>query len=83
MISFIEAGRKRQLDEWKMLANVGYSAGMVGSMAFSKSRPRFDEIYNFPKEEKTEDLDSQKAEMLAWAANVNRRFRSKVKKDGE
>ena len=84
MASFVEARRKKQLDDWRMLANVGYSTGIIASMAFSKGRPRFEDIYNFPKEEeKVNDIDRKKAEMIAWAANVNRRYRGSVKTDGK
>ena len=84
MVSYIEARRKKQLDDWKMMANVGYSTGIIGSMAFSKSRPRFKDIYNFPEdEERVNDVERKKAEMTAWAANVNRQFRGKVKDRGK
>ncbi len=76
LASFVEARRKRQLDDWRMMANVGYTAGIVGSMSFSKTRPRFEELFNFPKEEtKIDNVDKHKAEMMAWAFNVNRQNR--------
>lgn len=84
MVSFVEARRRKQLDDWRMMANVGYSSGIIGSMAFSKSRPRFKDIYNFPEEhERVNDVERRKAEMIAWAANVNRRFRRSVKDNGK
>lgn len=82
MVSFVEARRRKQLDDWKMMASVGYSSGIIGSMAFSKSRPRFKDIYNFPEDDKVDDVERKKAEMLAWAANVNRQFRRSVKGNG-
>lgn len=84
MVSFVEARRRKQLDDWKMMASVGYSSGIIGSMSFSKSRPRFKDIYNFPEyDDKVDDVERKKAEMIAWAANVNRQFRRRVKGEGE
>lgn len=84
MVSFVEARRKKQLDDWKMMANVGYSTGIIGSMSFSKSRPRFKDIYNFPEEDdKVNNVERKKAEMTAWAINVNRRSRGSVKDNGK
>jgi len=60
-----------------MLAYVGYSTGIIGSMALSKTRPRFDDIYNFPKENQKPDVERSKLEMIAWAENVNRIARKK------
>ena len=80
MASFIEARRRRQLDDWKFMAQVGYSAGIIGSLALSKTRPRFGDVFNFPKDEdKLASVEKKKAEMLAWAANVNRRSRRREK----
>lgn len=84
MVSFVEARRKKQLDDWKMMANVGYSTGIIGSMSFSKSRPRFKDIYNFPEDDdKVNDVERKKAEMTAWAINVNRQARGSVKGNGK
>ena len=85
MVSFVEARRRKQLDDWKMMASVGYSTGIIGSMAFSKSRPRFKDIYNFPEydDNRVNDVERRKAEMIAWAANLNRQFRRSVKDDGK
>lgn len=85
MVSFVEARRRRQLDDWKMMAIVGYSSGIIGSMSFSKTRPRFEDIYNFPEydDNRVDDVERKKAEMLAWAANVNRQFRRSVKGRGK
>lgn len=83
MVSFVESRRRRQLDDWKMLAYVGYSTGIIGSMALSKTRPRFDDIYNFPKENQKPDVERSKLEMIAWAENVNRIARKKEVKFNE
>lgn len=82
MASFIEARRRKQLDDWRMMANVGYSSGIIGSMSFSKTRPRFNDIYNFPKEEEVNSVEKNKAAMLAWAANLNRQAKRQVKSNG-
>ena len=68
------------------MAIVGYSSGIIGSMSFSKTRPRFEDIYNFPEYDdnnRVDDVERKKAEMLAWAANVNRQFRRSVKGRGK
>ena len=72
MASFVESRRRKQLDDWKMIAHVGYYTGIIGSMAFSKTRPRFNDIYNFPKENQKPDVERSKLEMIAWAENINR-----------
>lgn len=73
LVDFVEANRKRQLDDWKMLAQVGYSAGIVGSMSLSKTRPKFEDMFNFPQEEKKieEDTEVHKVRMIAWAQQMN------------
>lgn len=54
---------------------MGYSTGVIGSMALSKSRPRFEDIYTFPEESKVaeqkEDAEIYKLRMLVWAKNMN------------
>lgn len=65
-----------------MQANIGYSTGIIASMALSKTRPRFDEIFNFPKEDQVPDVDRKKAEMIAWAENINRENRRRERKNG-
>ncbi len=84
MARFIKANRKRQLDDYKMLAQVGYSGGCIGSMAFAKRRPGFNEVFKFPEEEKDEhfDVDASKAQMLALAETINRSSR-RSKKGGK
>lgn len=86
MASFVEARKRKQLDDWKMVANVGYSTGLIASMSLSKTRPRFNEIYNFPKDEKEKDkkleVERYKLQMRAWAENMNSQHR-KVNEDVE
>lgn len=74
MALFIKCQRRRQRDEWRMLAQVGYSGGIVGSMSLSKSRPKFEELFNFPvdEEHQKELIERSRKQMIAWAANVNR-----------
>lgn len=80
MADFIRASRKRQLDEWRILANVGYNAGLLGSMALSKRRPKFDDMFSFPKEsEPIADVEKSKAQMLVWASQMNREYRKAMK----
>lgn len=74
MAAFINMRKKRQLDDWQMLASVGYSTGLIASMSLSKTRPRFNDIYNFPKEKTSPtdtDVEFSKAQMLAWALKIN------------
>lgn len=80
MADFIRASRKHQLDEWRILANVGYNAGLLGSMALTKRRPKFDDMFSFPKEdEPTADVEKNKAQMLVWASQMNREYRKAMK----
>lgn len=79
MAEFIEANHKRQVDDWRMIANVGYSAGCIGSMALAKKRPRFDEVFNFPEEKSTNEVEVNKAQMIVWAENMNREYRKSQK----
>lgn len=80
MAQFISASRKRQIDEWKMLAQVGYSSGNIGSMAFAKRRPSFKEVFNFPEEDKeAPSADVYEAQMLAWTEQMNRADRKRRK----
>lgn len=81
MASFVESRRRKQLDDWKMIAQVGYSTGIIGSMALSKTRPRFNDIYNFPEETQKTDVERSKLEMIAWAENVNRLARRRQVKN--
>ena len=80
MVDFIRASRRRQLDDWRVLANVGYNAGLLGSMALSKRRPKFDDMFSFPKEsEPIADAEKSKAQMLVWASQMNREYRKAMK----
>ena len=82
MASFIKAKRRQEMDLYKVLANVGYTTGMLASMSLSKRRPRFSECFRFPDEEKKPiDLDRAKAQMLVWAERVNRESRNTVKEN--
>lgn len=72
MASFLSARKKHELAQQKMLAQIGYSAGIIGSMALTKSRPRFEEIFSFPREQVAVDANLMKARMLVWAQNSNR-----------
>lgn len=83
MAQFVDANRKRQLDEHRMLAEVGYVAGIIGSMALAKRRPSFKEVFDFPEpEHPVEDPEAYKQKMLAWAEQVNRADR-KSRKGGK
>ena len=82
MASFIGAAKRRQLDDWRMASQIGYSAGIIASMSLQKTRPRFDEVFNFPKDSVTRgssEIDAHKARMIVWAEQVNREYRKGVK----
>ena len=63
-----------------MLASVGYASGIVGSTALAKRRPRFDELFKFPKDpNESINLEKSKADMIVWAERVNREARKEMK----
>ena len=72
---FIEVRRRRLLDDQKMLAQMSYSAGVLGSMALAKKMPKFEQVFKFPDDVKKEvtktDIERSKLEMMALAANLN------------
>lgn len=82
MASFISARRKKELEDKKFYAQIGYSAGVVASSTFAKRRPRFEGMFNFPQTDGKPDLAKSKAEMVIWAETVNRLAR-KSKKGGK
>jgi hypothetical protein len=69
---WVMANRKRQLEGWKFLSKVGYSTGVVASMALAKSRPAYEEVWNFGDERKVASVEELENAMMAWAANANR-----------
>ena len=81
MASFIKAKRRQEMDWVKVLANVGYTAGAIGSMSLSKRRPRFSECFKFPDDDKPVNLETAKSQMLAWAERVNRASRNQTEKE--
>lgn len=83
MASFIKQNRKRENDTNEVNASIAYAAGMVASMSMAKKRPRFDQLFTFPKEEKettTEEVEMSKARMILWAETVNRNARKEKKR---
>lgn len=86
MAEYVEQCTLRQRDDYKMLAQANYAAGVIGSMALSKRLPKFEEVFNFPKDEKKPvDVNVSKAHMIALASEINRvakNKRSKEVKDG-
>lgn len=82
MVLYIDANQKRQLHEWKMGAQIGYAAGLIGSMSLAKSRPAFDSLFNFPKNQKTSTAINDKMSeiaMLGWAMDMNRRHTTQAR----
>lgn len=81
MASFISANRRAELERSKLLARIGYSAGMLGSMSLAKKRPRFEEIFQFPHSQDNQNNATRlKAQMLVWAEQMNRLARKTAKK---
>ena len=83
MAVFIQANRKRQLDDWKMLSQVGYSAGVIGSMALQKDRPKYEQIFRFPSDSDKSEVELSKAQMIALAEQVNREYRKREKRNND
>lgn len=80
MASFIKANRKRELEQNKVNASIGYATGVLASMSLSKRRPRFSEVFNFPKDEDERfNVEQHKAQMLVWAERTNRLSRKENK----
>lgn len=79
MAQFIRARHRHQLDEWKLIAETGYSAGLIGSMSLAKSRPKFKEVFNFPEEEQRSEVEISKAQMIVWAETANKEYRKRHK----
>lgn len=81
MASFISAKRKKEMEQNKLLAQIGYSGGMIASLSLAKKRPEFSEVFNFPKTEEINknDIEKSKAGMLVWAEEMNRLVRKPKK----
>lgn len=82
---FVEVRHRRLLDDQKMLAQMSYSAGVLGSMALAKKMPRFEQVFKFPDDVEKGitkmDVERSKAEMMALAANLNAMVQQPVKED--
>lgn len=73
MASFISARRRYEIGFYKKLAQIGYSAGLVGSSTLARRKPRFEDLFTFPNDETpVNNVELMKAQMLVWAQNVNR-----------
>ena len=84
MASFISAKKKHEMKQYEILAQIGYSAGIVASMSLAKKRPKFEELFTFPKEvDKQRGTELLKSQMLIWAENTNRRARKATKKENK
>lgn len=79
MALFIESRKRRQRDDYIALANVGYVAGMLGSMSLAKTRPKFSDLFSFDDvaTAKEADIEKNKKAMIVWAENLNRASRKK------
>lgn len=73
MAYFINANRKKEMEKYKILARICYSAGIVASSTFAKRKPKFEDLFNFPEDKNnSSNSDLIKAQMLYWAQNINR-----------
>ena len=80
MASFISANEKRERHLLKLFAQIGYSAGLVGSTALAQRKPRFEDLFSFPENEQpAPNLETSKRQMLVWAETVNRQARRQSK----
>lgn len=81
MASFISANEKMERHRLKLLAQIGYSAGLMGSTALAQRKPRFEDLFSFPKEDENNstNIEQSKKQMLVWAETVNRLARKKSK----
>ena len=84
LADFVNASRERQIDDRRAVAEAAYVAGCIGAMSLQKSRPKFDDIFTFPKrEEKVQQVDKSKAQMLAYAAYLDREAARMTKERGD
>lgn len=80
MASFIAAQEKREADDLKKMAKIGYTVGILSSMSLSKTRPSFEEVFGFKDDVPPEEvLKRSKNEMLAWAINMNATYSEEKK----
>ena len=81
MASFISANEKRERHLLEMIAKIGYAAGLVGSSTLATRKPRFEDLFQFPKddEQPLTDVETSKRQMLVWAETINRQARRQSK----
>lgn len=77
LMEFVQANAKRDKEFSRFITKVGYSTGIIASMALSKRRPKYEEVWGVDKSEEVQTADQFKKQMIAWAANVNRLARDK------
>lgn len=78
MASFITAHRKREKRLAKILAQIEYSAGIIASMSLSKTRPKFEEVFDFSDETSSSpEWVKSKNALLCWAETMNKKSRRK------
>ena len=80
MARFIDAREKKEFDDLKKMAKVGYTVGILASMSLSTKRPSFEEAFGFRDEaSKEQSIERSKNEMLAWAINMNSQYKEESK----
>ena len=80
LADFVKIRRKRQIDEQKAVAQAAYVAGCIGSMALARNRPRFEDVFSFPKDEsKSTEVEKSRLQMIAYAEYVNREARKTMR----
>ena len=80
LADFVQIMRKRQIDEQNAVAQAAYVAGCIGSMALARNRPRFEDVFSFPKDEsKSTEVEKSRLQMIAYAEYVNREARKMMR----
>lgn len=72
LTEYVQANVKREREHNKFLTQVGYSTGVIASMALAKRRPKYEDVWGADHSSDTHSVELFKKKMTAWAANVNR-----------
>jgi len=83
---FVEVKQRKALDDQKMLAQMSYSAGVLGSMSLARRLPKFSEVFVFPEDKKeitAQDVERSKLEMIAFAMALNAQVQQIEKEDND
>ena len=76
---WVKAQQNKELERKKFETRVAYSIGILASMSLTKKRPTYDEMWQWPKDNRPVNVDMLKAQMIVWAENANKEARKKKK----